>query len=261
MIHLGRRMLVFVASLTLVVSCQNEKNTMTKSESPVAKKVPKELIIHDDTRVDDYYWLNDRDDAEVIAHLEKEDAYYDKLTAHTKAFQSDLFEEMKARIKEDDSSVPYKQNGYWYVTRYETGKEYPIYSRHKGTLDAPEEIMFNCNEMAEGHEFFNLGGIAISPDNKLASFGTDTISRRLYTIQIKDLETGEIYPDKINNSTGGSVWGNDNKTLFYTKKDPVTLRSNKIYSHKFKTDTAEDKMVYHEKDETFGTYVYKSKSK
>ncbi|MBT8312963.1 MAG: S9 family peptidase [Maribacter sp.] len=254
-------MLVFMASLTLVVSCQNEKNTMTKSESPVAKKIPKELTIHGDTRVDDYYWLNDRDDAEVIAHLEKEDAYYDKLTAHTKAFQTDLFEEMKSRIKEDDSSVPYKQNGYWYVTRYETGKEYPIYSRHKGSLEAPEEIMFNCNEMAEGHEFFNLGGIAISPDNKLASFGIDTISRRLYTIQIKNLETGKVFPDKIDNSTGGSVWGNDNKTLFYSKKDPTTLRSDKIYSHKFMTDTSEDKMVYHEEDETFGTYVYKSKSK
>ena len=192
-----KRMLVFIVSLTLAVSCQNEKNTMTKPEAPVANKVPKELSIHNDTRLDDYYWMNDREDSEVIAHLEKENAYYNQLTAHTKDFQIGLFEEMKSRIKEDDSSVPYKQNGYWYVTRYETGKEYPIYSRHKGTLDAPEEIIFNCNEMAKGHEFFNLGGIAISPDNKLASFGVDTVSRRQYTIQIKNLVTGDIYADKI----------------------------------------------------------------
>ena len=261
MIHIGKRMLVFMVSLTLAVSCQNEKNTMTKTEAPVAKKVPKELIIHNDTRIDDYYWMNDREDSEVIAHLEKENAYYNKLTAHTKDFQTSLFEEMKSRIKEDDSSVPYKQNGYWYVSRFETGKEYPIYSRHKGSLDAPEEIMFNCNEMAEGHEFFNLGGIAISPDNKLASFGVDTVSRRQYTLQIKNLLTGEIYTDKVDNTTGGSVWANDNKTMFYSKKDPVTLRSDKIYKHKFGTDASEDKMVFQEEDETFGTYVYKSKSK
>ncbi|WP_273273708.1 S9 family peptidase [Maribacter polysiphoniae] len=233
---------------------------MTKNVAPVAKKVKKELVKHNDIRVDDYYWMNDREDPEVIAHLEKENAYYEKLTAHTKDFQNVLFEEMKERIKEDDSSVPYKKNGYWYVTRYEKGKEYPIYSRHKDTLDAPEEIMFDCNEMAEGHEFFNLGGVAISPDNKLAAFGIDTVSRRQYTIQIKNLETGEIYSDKIENTTGGSVWANDTKTLFYSKKDPVTLRADKIYRHTFGTDAKEDHMVYHEEDETFGTFVYKTKS-
>ncbi|NNK19419.1 MAG: S9 family peptidase [Maribacter sp.] len=261
MTHMGKRMLVFVVSLTFAVSCQNEKNTMIKHKAPVAKKVPKELTIHNDSRIDDYYWMNDRENSEVIAHLEKENDYYNTITAHTKDFQASLFQEMKARIKEDDSSVPYEQNGYWYVTRYETGKEYPIYSRHKGSLEAPEEVIFNCNEMAEGHEFFNLGGIAISPDNTLASFGVDTVSRRKYTIQIKNLVTGEIYSDRIENSTGGSVWANDNKTLFYSKKDPVTLRSNKIYKHSLETSAEKDKMVYHEQDETFGTYVYKSKSK
>ena len=233
---------------------------MTNNEAPVANKIAKELTLHGDTRVDDYYWMNDREDPEVIAHLKKENTYYEKLTAHTKDFQDVLFEEMKGRIKEDDASVPYKKNGYWYVTRYETGKEYPIYSRHKEHLNAPEEIMFNCNEMAEGHEFFNLGGIAISPNNNLAAFGIDTVSRRQYTIQIKNLETGEIYLDKIDNTTGGSVWANDNKTMFYSKKDPVTLRSDKIYRHKFGADATDDQMVFHEEDETFGTYVYKSKS-
>ncbi|WP_179955094.1 S9 family peptidase [Maribacter luteus] len=234
---------------------------MTNNVAPVAKKIRKELVIHNDIRVDEYYWMNDREDPEVIAHLEKENSYYEALTSHTTDFQNLLFEEMKARIKEDDSSVPYKKNGYWYVTRYEKGKEYPIYSRHKGTLEAPEEIMFDCNVLAEGHDFFNLGGIAISPDNKLAVFGIDTVSRRQYTVQIKNLETGEVYSDKIENTTGGAVWANDNKTMFYSKKDPVTLRSDKIYRHILGTKTEEDQLVFHEEDETFGTFVYRTKSK
>ncbi|MDV7140497.1 S9 family peptidase [Maribacter sp. TH_r10] len=234
---------------------------MTNNVAPVAKKIRKELVIHNDIRVDEYYWMNDREDPEVIAHLEKENSYYEALTSHTKDFQNLLFEEMKGRIKEDDSSVPYKKNGYWYVTRYEKGKEYPIYSRHKGTLEAPEEIMFDCNVLAEGHDFFNLGGIAISPDNKLAVFGIDTVSRRQYTVQIKNLETGEVYSDKIENTTGGAVWANDNKTMFYSKKDPVTLRSDKIYRHILGTKTEEDQLVFHEEDETFGTFVYRTKSK
>jgi len=260
MIHLGKNKLIFALSLIFAFSCQNEKKNMIVAEAPVAKKAPKELVIHDDVRVDDYYWMNDREDAEVISHLEKENAYYNAMTAHTKEYQDVLFEEMKGRIKEDDSSVPYKENGYWYVTRYETGKQYPIYSRHKEFLDAPEEIIFNCNEMAKGHEFFNLGGIGVSPDNRFAAFGIDTVSRRQYTLQVKNLETGEVLSDKIDNTTGGAVWANDNKTMFYSKKDPVTLRSDKIYKHKLGTPASEDELVFHEADDTFGTYVYKSKS-
>ncbi|MGB5820018.1 MAG: S9 family peptidase [Saonia sp.] len=234
---------------------------MITIDAPIAKKVPKELVKHNDVRVDDYYWLNQREHPEVISYLEKENEYYHALTAHTKDFQQKLYEEMKSRIKEDDSSVPYKQNGYWYIVSYETGKEYPVYSRKKKTLEADEEIMFNCNEMAAGHDFFNLRGISISPDNTLAAFGTDTVSRRQYDIRVKNLETGEIYSDKIENTTGGAVWANDNKTLFYTKKDPVTLRSDKIYRHKLGTSSEEDELVFHEKDETFTTFVYKTKSK
>jgi oligopeptidase B len=204
--------------------------------------------------------MNDREDPEVIAYLEQENEYYQVKTAHTKELQEKLFQEMKSRIKEDDSSVPYKRNGYWYITRYETGKEYPIYSRKKGDLEAEEEIMFNCNSLAEGHEYYNMNGISVSPDNSLAAFGTDTISRRQYHIQVKNLQTGELYPDKIDNTTGGSVWANDNKTFFYTKKDPVTLRSDKIYKHVLGTSPEDDELVYHESDETFNTYVYKSKS-
>ena len=234
---------------------------MTKPIAPIAKKVPKKLLKHGDIRIDNYYWLNDREDPEVLAHLELEKAYYGAMTAHTKVFQNDLFEEMKGRIKEDDSSVPYKHNGYWYITRFETGHQYPIYSRKKDTLEADEEIMFNCNLMAEGFEFFNLGGIAISPDNKMAVFGVDTVSRRQYTLQVKNLETGEIYSDHIENTTGGAVWADDNKTMFYTQNNELTLRSDKIFKHVLGSPAIEDALVFHETDETFSTYVYKSKSK
>lgn len=259
--HFGKRATVFVLNTTFADSCQNRNSDTMKIIPPYAKKKPKKLVIHNDQRVDDYYWLNERENEEVLAYLGAEKAYYEELTADTKDFEKNLFAEMKSRIKEDDSSVPYKHNGYWYVSRYETGKEYPIYSRRKGTMDAPEQILFDGNEMAEGHEYFSIGGIAISPDNKLAAFGVDTVSRRQYTIQIKNLETGEIYDDKIADTTGGAVWAKDNKTLFYVKNDTVTLRSDKIKKHKLGTADSFDEVVFHEKDDTFGTYVYKTKSK
>ncbi|WP_435625531.1 S9 family peptidase [Flagellimonas sp.] len=228
---------------------------------PVAKKVPKSLEKHGDIRIDDYYWMNDRENQEVLDHLNAENSYYHNMTAHTKALQDSLFLEMKSRIKEDDSSVPYKLNGYWYSTRYETGKEYPIYARSEESLDNPEEVLFDCNILAEGHEFFNLRGISIAPNNELAAFAVDTVSRRQYTIQVKNLKTGEIYPDSIENTTGSSVWADDNRTLFYTKKDPVTLRSDKIYKHVLGTSSDKDELVFHETDDTYSTFVYKSKSR
>ncbi|MGC1516371.1 MAG: S9 family peptidase [Maribacter sp.] len=234
---------------------------MAHPKAPIAKKIPKELVIHDDTRIDDYYWLNEKENQEVISYLDAENAYYESVTAHTKGFQETLFQEMKGRIKEDDASVPYKLNGYWYSTRYVIGGEYPLYSRFREMLEADEEILFDGNEMAKGHEYFSIGGIAISPNNRLAAFGVDTVSRRQYTMYIKDLETGTIYDDKIENTTGGGVWADDNETLFYTKKDPVTLRSDKIYKHKLGTPTTEDQLIFHEKDDTFSTFIYRTKSK
>ena len=230
-------------------------------KAPSAKKIEKRLIKHNDVRIDDYYWLNERENPEVIAFLEQENAYYEAMTSHTQELKDSLFLEMKSRIKEDDSSVPYKFNGYWYATRYEVGKEYPIFTRRFEKEDAEEEIMFNCNLMAEGFDYFNLGGLSVSPNNELAAFGVDTVSRRQYTLQIKNLRTQEIYGDKIENTTGSAVWANDNKTLFYTKKDPVTLRSNNIYRHVLGTPAEEDELVFHEEDETFTTFVYKTKSK
>lgn len=234
------------------------KKTM---QAPRAEKREKTLSIHNNVRIDNYYWLNDRENEEVIDYLNAENNYTEAVLKHTESFQKELFEEMKGRIKEDDSSVPYKLNGYWYITKYEKGKDYPIYLRKKGTLEAPEELLFDCNDMAKPHAYFKLGGIAISPDNTLAAFTTDTVSRRQYTIKVKNLITGEIFSDEIKNTTGSITWANDNKTLFFAKKDEITLRSHKIFKHKIGKDVDAIKEVYHEKDDTFNTFVYKSKSK
>lgn len=231
------------------------------NQFPIAKKVPKVLTIHNDNRIDNYYWLNNRENQEVINYLNAENDYTKSIMVHTEKFQKVLFEEMKGRIKEDDTSVPYKLNGYWYITKYEVGKDYPIYARKKDTLDADEEILFDCNIMAKDHAYFSLGGISISPDNTLAAFSTDTVSRRQFTIQIKNLVTGKVYSDKILNTTGSVTWANDNKTLFYAMKDEVTLRSHKIFKHKLNANSEADVEVYHEADETFNTFIYKSKSK
>ncbi len=227
---------------------------------PKAEKIEKKLEIHGDVRIDNYYWLNEKENPKVIGYLNAENTYYNSQTAHTKQFQEDLFQEMKSRIKEDDESVPYKKNKYFYTTRYQKGMQYPIYARKKETLEASEEIMFDVNKMAEGHTYFKLSGMSVSPNNKYIAFGVDTVSRRQYTLQFKNLETGEIFPEKIENTTGSSSWSNDNKTIFYTQKNPITLRSEKIFRHVLGTDPSEDVEIYFEKDETFSTYVYRSKS-
>lgn len=249
----------------LVIGCKgdNQKSTEMKKEiqPPVVKKNPHKLEKFGNVRTDNYFWLNERENKEVIDYLNAENEYYNSMTAHTKDFQNSLFEEMKSRIKEDDSSVPYFYNGYWYITRYETGKDYPIYTRKKGTLEAQEEIMFDCNEMAKGHNYFQLGGVSVSDDNKLAVFSVDTVSRRQYVLKIKNLETGEILLENIPNTTGSVAWASDNKTFFYTQKNPKTLRSEKIFRHEIGIDSKNDVMIFHEKDDTFNTYVYREKSK
>ncbi len=241
-------------------------------KAPVAEKIAKKLEKHGDVRIDNYYWMRltdeqktaknpDKHTQRVLDYLNAENNYYDAITAHTKDFKESLFLEMKSRIKEDDESVPIKDNGYYYISRYEKGEQYPIHSRKKESLDAEEEIIFDVNKMAEGHDYYSLTGLNVSENNKIAVFGIDTVSRRQYTLQFKNLETGELYSDKIENTTGTAAWGNDNKTVFYTKKDPTTLRSEKIYKHQLGTDPSKDKVVFHEKDETFDVFVYKTKSK
>ncbi len=253
--------LYFHCFMFVVAYPQNKTSSMPTAKIPIAAKKPVVLEKHGDRRTDDYFWLNDRDNPEVIEYLNQENAYYEAMTSHTKSFQNDLFEEMKSRVKEDDESVPYLYNGYYYLTRFETGKDYPIYSRKKGSLSAPEEILFDCNEMARGHEFFQLGGFSISPDNTLASFSTDTIGRRIYTIGVKNLQTGEILPEMIKNVTGSSVWANDNQTFFYTRKDQTTLRPDKVYRHRLGQEVSTDPLVYHETDDTFDVSISKEKSR
>lgn len=229
--------------------------------APIASQVPKNLTIHEDVRVDEFYWLKERENPEVIDYLNKENDYYNAHTATSKDFQQSLFEEMKSRIKEDDSSVPYKYNGYWYITRFEKGKDYPIYVRKKESLEASEELLFDCNDMAKNHSYFRLVGLNVSPNNTMVSYAIDTSGRRQYKLHIKDLKTNQVFDEKINNTTGGSTWANDNKTLFYTLKDETTLRSEAIYKHLLHTDPKRDELVYEELDDTFGVSVYKTKSK
>jgi oligopeptidase B len=265
-------LLLTIVSLIFTTSCKQDKMNNEDIKPPVADKVATELEKHGDVRIDNYYWMrltdeqrNDKTPDEhtqkVLDYLNAENDYFDKKMGHTEKFREDLFQEMKSRIKEDDESVPYKENGYFYITRYKTGGQYPIYSRKKETLEADEEILFDVNKMAEKYDYYVLRGGSVSPNKKLVSFGIDTVSRRQYIIQFKDLETGNIYPEKIENSTGYAVWANDNKTIFYTKKDPITLRSDKIYKHVLGTDPSNDIEIFHEKDDTFSTFVYKTKSK
>ena len=238
---------------------------------PIAKKIPLKITTHNDIRVDDYFWMRLSDEQknaetpdpqtqDVLDYLNAENDYTKQVLAHTEDFQKKLFDEIVGRIKQDDESVPYADNGYFYLTRFEEGKEHPIYSRKKGNLEAPEEIMLDENELAKSFDYYKIAGRSVSPNNQIVAFGEDTVSRRIYTIRFKNLTTGEFLPDVIENTTGGSVWANDNQTVFYTRKDE-SLRSFKIFKHKLGTDPASDQLVFHEEDETFSTYIYKTKSK
>jgi oligopeptidase B len=251
------RVLFAILAVAGAQSCK----TSTSMKPPVAEKKPKELTIHGDTRIDNYYWLRERENPEVIAYLEAENKYRESVMKGTEQFQEDLYQEIIGRIKQDDRSVPYKENGYFYYTQYEEGKEYPIFCRKKESLDAVEEVLADVNEMAEGHSYYQVGGLSVSPDNRYMAIGVDTVSRRKYTIYIKDLETGNMLEDRIPLTTGGASWASDSKTLFYTQKDDETLRSKAIFRHVMGSDTSGDVMVYEETDETFGTTVYKTKSK
>ncbi|MEE8479600.1 MAG: S9 family peptidase [Candidatus Neomarinimicrobiota bacterium] len=249
--------LTLIITFSLLILQCNKKPADV--EAPVAEKKPHELTIHGDTRIDNYFWMNQRENKEVIAHLNAENEYKDMVMKHTEKLQKKLYKEIIGRIKKDDESVPYKDNGFYYYRRYVKGGEYPIYARKHANLDNDEEILLNVNEMAEGYAFYQVRGLNISFDNNLLAFGEDTVSRRKYTIYFKDLTTGKVFDDKISNTTGGSVWANDNKTVYYAVKDS-TLRPHKIFKHILGTDPAGDIEVYHESDYTFETFVYKSKS-
>lgn len=234
--------------------------TEIKIALPKADKIEQKLEVNGDVRVDNYYWLNDRENPKVIDYLNDENKHYDAVTAHTKDFQETLFQEMKGRIKEDDESVPFKKNSYFYITKYVLGGQYPIYSRKFQTLEAQEEILFDVNLMAKDYSYYKLSGLSVSPNNKIVAFGVDTVSRREYVLQFKNLESGELYPEKIENTTGNACWASDNKTVFYTQKNTKTLRAEKIFRHVLGTDPSQDVEVFFEKDEAFNTFVYRTKS-
>ncbi len=228
---------------------------------PDASVKEKELKIHNDLRIDPYYWLNERENPEVINYLEKENTYTKAILKPTEKLQKNLFEEMKGRIKEDDSSVPYFLNEYWYIRRYEKGKDYPIYTRKHKTLDAEEEILIDVNELAKDLSYCQVSGLSVSPDNTKLAYGIDTLSRRIYTIKVKDLTTGKLLKDEINGVSSYAAWAEDSNTLFYTSKDEKTLRTDRIFRHELGKVQAEDVLIFEEKDETFYTFVYPSKSR
>ncbi len=257
----------FFLSICLISSCGQENKQLTNqikkmtATPPIAKVIAKELEIHGHKRTDNYYWLNDKENPAVIDYLKAENAYLDTILGHTKETQDKLFAEMKGRIKEQDESVPYKLDDYFYYVRYEVGKEYAIYCRKKGTLEAKEEVMIDGNELASGHSYFSLGGIQVSFNQDIIAYSVDTVSRRIYTLYFKNLTTGEILKDVIPNITGNVAWANDNKTIFYARQDLQTLRSDKIYKHILGTAPEKDELIFEEKDETFNTGVYRTKSK
>lgn len=220
---------------------------------PVADKKPVQRTIHNDTVVDNYYWMIDffkkgPDSSKVIEYLEAENKYLDTMMSDCRKLRDDLFIEMKSRIKEKDESVPVFKNGYFYYSRSEVGQQYFKYCRKKGSLDAPEEMLLDVDEMAKGHAYYALAGFAVSPDNKLLAFGVDNVSRRQFTIYIKNLETNQIYSDAVAGTSGNFCWGNDNLTLFYTYNNPVTLLTEKIKRHTVGTDVSQDVIVYNETD-------------
>ena len=244
---------------------------MQNSTPPNATKKAHKMTIHGDTRIDDYYWMRLTDEQksskekdshtqEVLDYINAENAYTEKGMKHTEKFQNDLFDEIVGRIKKDDESLPYLDNGYFYYTRYEKGKEYAIHCRKKESLDGEEKILLDENVLAKGHDYFAVGGMNVSPDNQWISYGVDLVSRRIYTIYFKNLMTGDVLKQTIPNSTGSVAWANDNMTVFYTSKNEVTLLPEKIWRHKVGTDSAKDELVYEEKNESFYNGVYRSKS-
>jgi oligopeptidase B len=260
------------ACAALIMNACNPAKEEAKQDDIAPPTAEKKADTLTGNRIDNYYWMKlsdvqknaeqkDEVTTKVINYLNSENDYLAAKMKHTEALQEKLYTEIVGRIKQTDESVPYKKNGYWYYTRYQEGQEYPIHCRKKGTLEATEEILLNVNEMAKGHSYYSIAGLSVSEDNNLLAYGEDSVSRRRYTVYVKDLTTGKLVGEPILNTTGGVTWANDNKTLFYSRKDSVTLLPRWIMKHKFGTSPSKDVSVYEEKDDTFYTSIYKTKSK
>ncbi len=265
-----KKYLLWISLATVIGSCNTEKKESNDAlAAPIAEKIADTLS---GNRIDNYYWMKlsdeqknaeqkDEQTQKVINYLTAENDYLAAKMKHTEALQKKLYDEMIGRIKQTDESVPYKDNGYWYYTRYEQGQEYPIYCRKKETMENGEEILLNVNEMAKGHDYYSITGLNVSEDNNLLAYAEDSVSRRRYTVYVKNLKTGKLVEEPVPNTEGDITWANDNKTYFYTKKDSVTLRSRWIIKHKVGSSYKSDPIVSEEPDETFYTGIYKTKSK
>ena len=233
--------------------------------APVASRKPYQVPSPHGAREDEYYWLRDdkRENAEMLDYLRTENAYADAVLAHTEPLKKKLYDEIIGRLKQDDSTVPYLMNGYWYYRRFETGREYPIYARRQGTREAPEEILLDVNEMAKGHEFFEIGDISISPDSRLMAWAEDSVGRRQYLVRVMNLATREVLPIALPNVENNTVWAGDNRTFFYIEKDPETLLGYRVRKHHVDspnhTDVAADPLVWEQQDDSFYTNLYRTK--
>ena len=248
-----RKTIPGVLLLVMATACSDNA-----TDVPVAAKRPVELEQHGHIRVDDYFWLNQRDDPDVLAYLEAENAYTDAQLAASAGLRARLIGEMRSRIKEDESTAPYPHGEYYYYRRYEPGKEYPIYCRKKGALDADEEVLLDVNAIAGDEDYFAVRGVAVSPDHRVLGYGVDTLGRRFYDLRFIDLATGEHLEDRIDDVTPYFVWGNDGKTLVYVRQDPDTLRWHQVFTHRLGADT--DTLIYEEADETYWVTAEKSRS-
>jgi oligopeptidase B len=267
-----------VLSALILAGCQSpakragsgrvsQENNVTTAKTipapPVAKKVPHVFREHGNERIDNYQWLRDdsRSDPEVLAYLNAENDYYAANMATTGDLRERLYQEIVSRISQEDQSVPYRLGDYFYYRRYNTGQEYPVYARKRGSLDAPEEILVDMNERASGHSYFQSNNQSISHDHNILAFSEDTVGRRQYNIRFKDLQSGKLLPDVIENTTGALEWAKDNQTVFYVRKHPVTLLPYRVYRHKLGTPPEQDKLVYEEKDNTFYTALGSTRSR
>ncbi|MBV8235999.1 MAG: S9 family peptidase, partial [Acidimicrobiia bacterium] len=237
---------------------------------PEAPRRPTELTAHGDTRVDDWYWLRHRDDPEVIAYLEAENTWTELATAHSAALEDKLFEEIKGRIQETDVSAPVRYGGWWYYTRSYEGSQYGVHCRRRAragqraadalTDTSDEEVVVDENLLAEGHEYFALGALQLSPDHALAAYSTDTEGDEVYTLRVRDMTTGADLADEIPGTYYGVDWSEDNRTLFYTVLDEAK-RPFRVFRHRVGTDPSQDVLVYQEDDEAFHVGLGKTRSR
>ncbi|ALO41913.1 S9 family peptidase [Pseudoalteromonas phenolica] len=260
-----------IISLAVLAGCNNDNNTQSQQSTvqvqeqtvtaPIAKKIPHEMEIHGHKRVDNYYWMRDdeRKDPEIIAHLEAENAYTAAQLSNTEKLQQTLFEELKSRIQKDDNSVPTKRGNYFYSSEMRGDNEYPIFVRSSDFKGTDKQVLLDVNELAKGHEYYSASGLSASPNDQLLAYGEDTVSRRIYTIQVKDLKTGKLLDDKIEGAQASVVWANDNEHFYYVKKDPQTLLGYQVYRHKLGTPQSSDELIYEEADNTYYTYIGKTK--